>query len=78
MNLMPELYKLLDSKLIFFNRKLNSIQSMISSIGRSYHNAVIFAVDSESFDNFEDVRVRVVFSHPTETGKKSFLIFKCC
>jgi len=48
--------------------------------GRSYHNAVIFAVDSESFDNFEDVRVRVVFSHPTETGMvacKHFLEGRC-
>jgi len=36
--------------------------------GKTFHNAVVFTVESSSFQAFEDIIVKVVFSHPTETG----------
>jgi hypothetical protein len=43
--------------------------------GRSFHNAVIFAADQPEGETeggaFQDIQVRVIFSHPTETGLRS-------
>jgi hypothetical protein len=43
--------------------------------GRSFHNAVIFAADQQEGETeggaFQDIQVRVIFSHPTETGLRS-------
>eukprot|EP00088_Acartia_fossae_P052430 TRINITY_DN5922_c0_g1_i11.p1 TRINITY_DN5922_c0_g1~~TRINITY_DN5922_c0_g1_i11.p1 ORF type:complete len:522 (-),score=128.05 TRINITY_DN5922_c0_g1_i11:159-1724(-) len=48
--------------------------------GVSFHNAVIFSVESQEIENFEDIIVRVVYSHPIETGMvpcKHFLHGRC-